>query len=214
MVPLHVVPACIPDVVHPPLDAFSVQVEYQQEYDTNQGQHQPQENIRSLQNAFHVSRTFQAALLEMQERLAPQDPRVRTGQVLCIHDLSGVLQPSHHVFNEAVAAPWVPRQVDLEPRCKAEVWQDGAGKILQSVVLQVEVTQQGQRQRSVPERHDGGILQVEGEQAGEVGRHVVWRDQKVIVGEIQNRQVSQVPVQEAVQDAVCLGIIMKRSAEV
>lgn len=102
----------------------------------------------------------------------------------------------------------------MEPGREAEVRQDGAGQILQSVVLQVEVMQQGQRQRSVLERNDGGILHVEGDQVREVGRHVVWRDQKIIVGEIQNRQMSQVPAQDVVQDAVRLGIIMKRSAEV
>ena len=54
MVPFHVVPTSIPDVVHPFLNTLSVQIEHQQENDADQGQHQSKENIRGLQDTLHV----------------------------------------------------------------------------------------------------------------------------------------------------------------
>lgn len=214
VVPLHVVPASIPDVVHPPLDAFSVQIEHQEENDADQCQHQPQEHVRRLQHALHVAGTLQLRPLDLCERLAPQALGLRAGQVLHVNDLSGVFQPRQHVLDEAVAAPGVPRQPDPEGRLEAELCHGDGGQILQAVVPQVKVTQRWHPQRPVLNGDDGAVLQAEGEQAGEAGEYVVRKNHKVIVGQVEDFELEQVSFLQDAQDHVHEGMIEKRPTEV
>lgn len=197
MIPLHVVPTSIPDVVHPPFDALSVQVEHQQEYDTDQGQHQSQEHVRSPQHALHLHRALQLVLLQLQKWLASQVLGVRAGQVLDVDDLSGVLQPHQRVLDKAVAMPGVPCQLDAEVGLKAELCHHDAGQIFQAVVPQVKVTQWGHSESPVVDVDDGAVLQAEADQAGKTSEYITGKNHKVIVGQIQDCQLDEVPaVQE------------------
>ena len=214
VVPLHVVPTSVPDVVHPPLDAFSVQIEHQQENDADQRQHQPQEHVRCLQNALQAAGTLQLRPLDLYERLASQALGLWAGQVLHVDDLSGVFQPRQHVLDEAVAAPGVPRQLDPEGRLEAELCQGGGGQVLQAVVPQVKVTQQRHLQRPVLDGDDGAVLQAEVEQAGEAGEYVIRKNHKVVVGQVEDFEPAQVSLLQEAQDHVHDGMIVKRPTEV
>lgn len=139
---------------------------------------------------------------------------VCTAQVLHVNDLSGVFQPQQRVLDEAVTAPGVPRQPDAETRVEAELCQGGAGQIPQAVVPQVEVAQRWHLQCPVLNGDDGAVLQAEGDQVGEAGEHVIWRNQKVIVGQVQDCQLDEVSTLQDAQDTIHVGIIVKRPTEV
>ena len=121
-----------------------------------------------------------------------QDIWVCAGQVLCVHHLSGVFQPHQHVVDEAVAAPGVTRQPDLEARLESELCQRGGGQILQAVVSQVEVTQRGLLQSQVLDGDEGVVLQAEAAQVGEAGEGPMWKKHQVIVGQVQSGQLEKI----------------------
>ncbi len=78
----------------------------------------------------------------------------------------------------------------------------------------VKVTQRWHLQGPVQNGDGGAVLQAEVDQVGEVGKHVVRRNHKVIVGQVQVCQLVEVSSLQDIQDHSHGVMAVKRATEV